>query len=99
MNRKKRPGRQRLFDNHINDGVRSTTKEPFACMKSFTKVIIVYGRLPLTYLGLVQLRRTRINLMRGFQMSSITCVKLCMFVADEINQVVDALILVKFVNE
>jgi hypothetical protein len=55
--------------------------------------------LPLTYLGLVQLGRTRIDLMRGFQMSSITCVKLCKFVADEINQVVDAMILVKFVDE
>jgi hypothetical protein len=99
MNRKKRPGRQRLFDNRINDGVRSTTKELFAWMKSFRKIIIVYGRLPLTYPGLVQLRRTRIDLMRGFQMSSITCVKLCKFVADEISQVVDALILVKFVDE
>lgn len=54
-NRKKRPGRPRLFDNGLYNKVRSMIERFFAWMKSFRRIIIRYERLPSTYLGFVQL--------------------------------------------
>ncbi len=54
-NRRKRPGRPKLFDKGLYNRVRSMIERFFAWMKSFRRIIIRYDRLPSTYLGFVQL--------------------------------------------
>lgn len=54
-NKKKGPGRPRLFDKAAYDRVRSTIERFNGWIKAFRRVIIRYDRLPSVYMGFVHL--------------------------------------------
>jgi transposase len=53
--RKKRPGRPRVFDNKTYTLVRSSIERFFAWLESFRRIQTRYERLSSTYLGFLQL--------------------------------------------
>lgn len=54
-NRKRRPGRPRIFDHETYARVRSSVERFFAWLKSFRRIQTRYDRLASTYLGFLQL--------------------------------------------
>jgi transposase len=54
-NKKRRPGRPRVFDHETYIRVRSSVERFFAWMKSFRRIQTRYERLASTYLGFLQL--------------------------------------------
>lgn len=55
VNKKRRPGRPRIFDNETYTRIRSGVERFFAWMKSFRRIQTRYDRLVSTYLGFLQL--------------------------------------------
>lgn len=54
-NRKRRPGRPRIFDNETYTRIRSSVERFFAWLKSFRRIQTRYDRLASMYLGFLQL--------------------------------------------
>lgn len=54
-NKKKRPGRPRIFDYEVYARVRSSVERFFSWLKSFRRIQTRYDRLASTYLGFLQL--------------------------------------------
>lgn len=54
-NKKKRPGRPRVFDYETYTRIRSSVERFFAWLKSFRRIQTRYDRLASTYLGFLQL--------------------------------------------
>jgi transposase len=54
-NRKRKPGRPRMFDHETYSRIRSSVERFFAWMKSFRRIQTRYDRLASTYLGFLQL--------------------------------------------
>jgi transposase len=55
VNRKKTPGRRRLFDYYTYSKIRSSVERFFGWMKSFRRIQTRHDRLTSTYLGFLQL--------------------------------------------
>jgi hypothetical protein len=55
LNRKRRPGRPRAFDEQIYQRVRSSIERFNAWIKAFRRVAVRYERLPQVYMGFVHL--------------------------------------------
>jgi transposase len=66
-NRKKRPGRPRVFDYENYVRIRSGVERFFAWLKSFRKIQTRYDRLASTYIGFVQLGCVMILMRRVFR--------------------------------
>jgi transposase len=67
VNRKKRPGRPRLFDYETYTKIRSSVERFFAWIKSFRRIQMRYDRLTSTYLGFLQLGCIMILIRRVFR--------------------------------
>lgn len=66
-NRKRRPGRPRVFDHEAYSRIRSSVERFFAWMKSFRRIQTRYDRLASTYLGFLQLGCIMILMRRVFR--------------------------------
>jgi transposase len=67
VNRKKRPGRPRLFDYDTYSKIRSSVERFFGWIKSFRRIQTRYDRLASTYLGFLQLGCVMILMRKVFR--------------------------------
>lgn len=66
-NKRKRPGRPRVFDNETYIRIRSSVERFFAWLKSFRRIQTRYDRLASTYRGFLQLGCVMILMRKVFR--------------------------------